>query len=485
MELWQEIIRYLEKPERHAISKASAILRNASLPFLFHTVRFDAKDSTSLRHLAEVYVHKRAVCENITVLHLDYKKAFDNSKRKFWATVGIIWAEAGIFTAIECSQMSRLTTLVLHEVMLVEVWVHCIFKSRTLRRLHLHTCRCDKWTKPFPPTTLSQLVFQDIYHSQELEVLAIFLAPQLEVLEVYSKDWSDFRPLYKPLRTIFPETCTRLRKYVLRLPIACSRPLTTSLREFLIRTTTIEVLKLCVGFSPDTLPLPSSALPHLRLYDATLSTGFRATKFITGLRKLGELHIRDDCVLSYDRDSVQDSLNIPYEVSVLHLALHHRKDKSIPAQLNWRFPNMERLHLNIRAKEFRVLSREYPNVCVDHIVLDSILARVFELVNRVKAVHPTEEDKDCSRRLGLHKLEKINVDIDVDSIGTTPDAFEKWLHAVVTAHCPALNEAYFRVWKVTNHGVREVRPRCWAKWYMGIDGHWYYEGDYTPEQENL
>src|SRR5258706_140694 len=214
VEIWQEIIMHLEKPELSAISKASAILRNVSLPFLFHTARFDAKDSTGLRHLAEVYVHKRAVCKNIAELHLDYRQAFDNARGRFWATVGVIWAEAGIYTAIERSRMSRLTTLVLREVMLVEVWVHSVLKCRTLRRLHLHTCWWDKWTRPFPPAKVREFVIQDIYHSPELEALATFLSPQLEVLEVHSKDWPGFPLTEKPLPTVFPETCPRLRKYV-------------------------------------------------------------------------------------------------------------------------------------------------------------------------------------------------------------------------------------------------------------------------------
>lgn len=492
VEIWQEIIEYLEKQELHALSRTSAILRNASLPFLFRTARFDAKDSAGLRHLAEVYVHKRAVSKNITELHLDYEKALRSSQGKFWATVGIIWAEAGIYTGIERSRMSRLTTLVLHNVMLVEVWMQSILKSRTLRRLHLHTCWFDKWTKRFPLTTVSELVIQDIHHSQELEALATFLAPQLEVLEVHGKDWH----IDKPLPTVFPETCPRLRKYVLRLPIGTSRSLIASLREFLIRTVTIEDLELCVGFFPDTVPLPPSALPNLRLYDTTLSTGFLttgflstgflATKFITGPQKLGVLRIHDDFVRSYDPHSVQNSLDVSYDVSELHLALHHRNPELLLAQVDWRFPNIERLHLSIRAKQFRVLSRDDPNVCVDHTALDSILNGLSEFVDCAKAAHPTREgDNDCARRLGLHQLKKIEVDLDVDSIGTTLEAFEKWFHDVVVTNCPALKEAHFRIWKVDNQGVREVGTRFWARWRLGIDEHWRYEGGYISEQESL
>ena len=478
IEIWQEIIKYLEKQELHALSKTSAILRNASLPFLFHTARFDAKDSAGLRHLAEVYVHKRAVSKNIAELHLDYETALHNSKGKFWATVGIIWAEAGIYTGIERSRMSRLTTLVLHNVMLVEVWMHSILKSRTLRRLHLHTCWCDKWTKPFPPTTVSELVIQDIYYTQEFEALAIFLSPQVVELEVHGKDW----PMSLP--TVFPETCPRLRKYVFRLPIGSSRSLINSLREFLIRAITIEDLELCVGFFPDTLPLPPSALPNLRLYDATLITGFLATKFITGPQKLGTLRIRDDFVQSYDPHSIQNSLDVSYEVSELHLALHHHNPALFMAQVDWRFPNIEGLHLSIRAKQFHVLSRDDPNVFIDHPALNSILDGLSDFVNVVKAAYPTQEgDNDCSRRLGLHQLKKIEVDVDVGNIGTTPEVFEKWFHDVVTANCPALKEAHFRVWKVNKQGIREVGTRFWARWHLGIDEHWHYEGGYISEQE--
>jgi len=485
VEIWQDIIKYLEKPELHSISKASAILRNASLPFLFHTARFDAKDSAGLRHLAEVYVHKRAVCKNIAELHLDYKQALDNSRGKLWATVGIIWAEAGIYTGIERSRMSRLTTLVLHDVVVMEVWMHSIFKSRTLRRLHLHTCWCDKWTKPFPPTTVSELVIQDIYHSPEFETLAIFLAPQLEVLEIHSKEWPGFPLMDEPLPSVFPDTCPRLRKYVLTLPITGSRFLIASLREFLIRTITIEDLELCVGFLPDTVPLPSYALPDLRRYDATLSAGFLATKFITGPRKLGILRIRDDFVRSYDPHSVQNSLDVDYEVSELHLALHHQNAVLLPAQLDWSFPSIETLHLSMRAKPFRVLLRDDTNMFADHTALDSILIGVSEFFNSVKAAHPIrEDDSDSSRRLGLQNLKKIDADIDVDSLGAT-HAFEQWFHDVVTANCPALKEAYFRVWKVNNQGVRVAEPTFWARWYMGIDGHWCYEGAYISERDGL
>lgn len=437
--------------------------------------------------MAEVYVHKRAVCKNIAELHLDYRQAFDSARGKFWATVGVIWAEAGIYTAIERSRMSRLTTLVLREVMLVEVWVHSVLKCRTLRRLHLHTCWCDKWTRPFPPAKIREFVIQDIYHSPELEALATFLSPQLEVLEVHSKDWPGFPLAEKPLPTVFPETCPRLRKYVLRLPISNSKPIIASLREFLIRTTTIEILELCVGFSPDTVPLPSSALPDLRLYDATLSTGFLATHFIDGPRQLAVLRIRDDFVRSYDRDSLHNSLHVPYEVSELHLALHHRNAVLIPTQLDRRLPNIERLHLSMRVQQFHVLSRDDPDVCEGQAALESVLNAVSEFVRCMKAAYPIQEgEDDCSKRLGFHKLKKVDVDIDVDStIGTTPPAFEKWFHDVVTTNCPALKGAHFRVWKVDHQGRREAGPIYWARWCMGSDDRWYYEGGYTSKQESM
>jgi len=435
--------------------------------------------------MAEVYVHRRAVCKNIAVLHLDHKKALDNARGKFWATVGVIWAEAGIYTGIEHSRMSRLTTLALREVMLVEVWMHSILKCRTLRRLHLHACWCDKWTKPFRPTTVTEFVIQDIYHSPELGALVTFLTPQLEVLEVHSKDWSGFPILDKPLPSVFPESCPQLRKYVLRLPTSDRRGFIASLREFLIRALTIEVLELRVSLSPDTVPLPPSALPDLRLYDATLSNGFLATKFITGPRKLAVLRIRDDYVQLYDNDFLQNSLHVPYEVSELHLTLQHHEAVFLSSQLGRGLPNIENLHVTMRAKQFRVLSRDNPNVCVDHIALESILNGVSEFVNRVKTEHPIQEgDNDCSKRLGCHKLERIDVDIDVDStIGTAPPAFERWFHDVVTSNCPALKGAHFRIWKVNNQGLREARPRLWARWCMGSDDHWYHEGSYTSEQE--
>jgi hypothetical protein len=436
--------------------------------------------------LAEVFVHKRAVCKNITELHLDYRKALDNAKGKFWATVGVIWAEAGIYTGIERSRMSRLTTLVLREVMLVEVWMHSILKCRTLRRLHLHTCWCDKWTKPFPPPTVSELVLQDIYHSPELEALATFLAPRLEVLEVHSKDWPGFPLTEKPLPTVFPETCPQLRKYVLRLPISSSRPFISSLREFLIRTTTIEVLELCVGFCSDTVPLPSSALPDLRLYDATLSPGFLATNFITGPRRLAVLRIRDDFVRSNDFHSIRNALHFPYQVSELHLTLQHSNAVFPPTVLDWSLPNIESLHFNMRAKQSRMPSRNNLDSCTDYTTLYAILNGLSTFVKCVKAAHPIQEaDKDCSRKLGFQKLKKIDVDIDVDSTaGTTPSAFEKWFHDVVAATCPALKGAYFTIWKVDSQGQREAGPKFWARWCMGSDDRWCYEGSYASEQES-
>ena len=427
------------------------------------------------------------MCKNIAELHLDYRKAFDNARGKFWATVGVIWAEAGIYTAIERSRMSRLTTLVLREVMLVEVWVHSVLKCRTLRRLHLHDCWCDKWTRPFPPAKVSEFVIQDIYHSPELEALATFLSPQLEVLEVHGKDWPGFPLAEKPLLpTLFPETCPRLRKYVLRLPISGSKPIIAPLREFLIRTTTIEDLELCVGFSPDTVPLPESALPDLRLYDATLSTGFLATHFINGPRKLAVLRIRDDFIRSYDRESLHNSLHVPYEVSELHLALHHRNAVFIPTQLDRRLPNIESLHFSMRVQQYHMVSICDPNVRDDQTVLDPVLDAVSEFVKSMKAAYSIQEgNDDCSKSLGFHKLKTVDVDIDVDgTIGTTPPALEKWFHDVVTANCPVLKGAHFRVWKVNNKGRREAGPRYWARWCMGSDARWYYEGGYTSEQES-
>jgi hypothetical protein len=481
VEIWQEIIKYLGKPELHAISQASAILRNTSLSFLFHTVRFGAKDRTGLRDLADAYAHKRAVCKNIAKLHLDYKQASTTSRGKFWAFIEVRWAVAVIFTGISRSQMPRLTTLVLHETPLFETWVHSILKSQTLRRLHLHACWCSKWTKPFPPTKVSELVIQDVYHSRDLDALAIFLAPQLEVLEVHGKLFG-FTLRNESLLALFPKTCPRLRKYVLRRPNGGKGYLVKHLREFLIRTTTIEDLELGLKFTRATLPLPSSALPNLRLYDVTLWDGFPATRFITGpRRKLCTLRIRDDFVKFHNRATIPHFLHLLYEVSELHLDFPQRYNiaKLFPAQLDGGFPNIENLYLNMRANHLCSLPPDVPDPCPNCSVLGWTLARVSQFINSMKAAYPVQENKhDCSRRLGLHELKTISVDIDVDSCGTSPWSLETWFHSMVKVNCPVLEEAYFRVWKA-NHGEEEnragVRPRFWDRWRMGMDGHWCYE----------
>ena len=187
VEIWQEIIKYLEKPELHAISKVSSILRNASLPFLFRTARFDAKDAVSLQRLAAAYVNKRVVRKNITTLHLDYSKAVDVSRENFRAFCGVISAEIDIYFGIKRGRISRLTTLVLHEAELVEEWIQCILKCRTLRQLRLHACWCHGWRKPLPRNQVTGLAIHNPIYNRELEVLVTFLAPQLEVLEVHNK----------------------------------------------------------------------------------------------------------------------------------------------------------------------------------------------------------------------------------------------------------------------------------------------------------
>ena len=488
VEIWQEIIKYLAKPELHIISRISVILRNVSLPFLFRTVRFDAKDSAGLRQLAEAYVYRRAVCKNITELHLDYKKALGYAKGKFWATLGVMCAEAVIYTAIEHSQMSRLTTLVFHEVTLTEHWVHSVLKCRTLRRLHLHTCWCEKLKKPFPPATVREFVIQDIDHSPQIEALVTFLSPQLRVLEVRSKDFLGFPLGGKPLPTVFPETCPQLQKYLLRLPNSRSRPFIASLREFLIRTPTIEILDLRVGFDPETVPLPSSALPNLRHYDATLSTGFLATHFINGPRKLALLRIRDDFIRSYDLSSLHNSLHVPYKVSALQLTLQRHNSFFIPTRLDRDLPNIKTLYLNMRVFQPHLFSCNDPNVCNGQTALESVLSAASEFIKCKETANPVQVgDDDCSKRLGFRKLKKVHVDIDlISGIETTPPAFEKWFHDAVTENCPALKEAYFRVWEMDAKGLREAPPAYWAKWRMGNDGHWYYELSHTskPRQES-
>lgn len=425
--------------------------------------------------MAEAYVDKRAVRKNITELHLDYQRAIDDSRGKFWATIGVMWSENLMFRGIESNRMSRLTTLVLHKVVVVEVWIECILKSQTLRRLHLDACVCYQWPKSFPSTKVTEIVIQDAQYSRELEALIIFLAPQLEVLEVHSANLG----LPEQLPTIFPETCPRLRKYVLRLPISGGGPFIAPLREFLIRTTTIEVLELSMGFSSDTLPLPSSALPNLRLYDTTLSTGLPAIEFITGPRKLSILRLRDDFVHLDHLDSVGGFLQVPYDVASLHLTLHQHKAERLLALSNRDIWDIEKLHRDMKSNQPSVLD---VNAYRNHPPLTSILIWVSRFVTGVKPVCP--DDTDRSRGPSSHELKKIYVDIDVDSIETTPHEFEKWFNSMVATKCPALKEAYFNVWKVNNQGARGAEPTLWARWRMGIDNNWCYEGGYISKHES-
>ena len=410
-----------------------------------------------------------------------------------------MWAEALIYKAIKHSLMSRLTTLVLHWLTLAEPWVHCVLKCRTLRRLHLHTCWCEKLKKPFPPTTVREFVIQDTDYSPEIEALSTFLAPQLRILEVRNKHRRGLPFGGEPLLAVFPETCPQLQKYLLQLPISDSSFFITSLREFLIRTPTIEILELCVHFDPGTIPLPSSALPNLRHYDTTLSTGSLATHFINGPRRLAVLHVHDGFILPNDLRSLRNSLHVPYEVSTLHLTLHNRNSLFAPTQLDLDFPNIESLYLNIKVYRSHKLSRHDPIVCNGQTAddsdgcncqtaLEAVLSAASEFVICMKTANPVQvDDDDCSRRLGFHKLTKVNVDIDLDSsFETTPPAFEKWFHDAVTENCPALKGAYFRVWKMDARERREAVPTYWAKWRMGIDDHWYYEMSHTskPKQES-
>jgi len=467
-------MEYLEKPGVNAISKVSIILRIISLPFLFHTVHLNAKytDTPGLRHLAKAYVHNQALCKHITELRLDYSRIFVNSSRGIRSTVGISQTDADLFREINRSPLSCLTTLVLRDVTLVDVWIHSILNSQTLRRLHLHECWCNEWTMPLPSTKISELVLQNSSDSLELGMLAVFLAPQLEVLELHSMSSS----------TIFPETCTRLRKYVFRLPEERNGYSIGHLREFLIHTTTIEELELGVVLPSYTLPLPPSALPNLRLYDITLSDGMAATKFITGpRRKLGTLHIRDDLLVSHDLHSVQNFLDLPYEVSELRLTFRrHIIEELLPAQMDRGLPDVEALHLNIRANHLCLLPWGDLGLCRNCTVLDSALIDLSEFVDRVKAAPLQEEDSDCSKSPCLQKLKKIDVDIDMDSIGTTsPHALDEWFRCVVAANCPVLEEVYLRIWKANDRGVEENRAelerRFWARWHLGIDEHWHYK----------
>lgn len=473
-------MKVLEKPELHAISKVSAILRSISLPFLFHTVHFDAGDGPGLGHLADAFIQEQTLCKNITELRLAYRQALVKPLGNARAPFRISEADAAFFRGIDSSPISCLTTLVLHNVALVDLWVRSIFKSQTLRRLHIHACSCDKFTRPFPSTHISELVIREPRCDEpEFNALVTFLARQLEVLEVHN-------PIYFgdiALPAVFPTTCPRLRRYVLRVPKERSGSIVSYLHEFLVRTTTIEDLELGMIFPSNTITLPPSALPNLRLYDVMLSDGFPATKFITGPRKkLATLRIRDHFVLSHDLDSVQSFLDVPYEVSELHLVFRqHLIAELLPAQVDHGLPKLERLYLNIRANHLCLLPRDDPGLCRNCTVLDSNLIGVSEFVNRVKARYPIQEDDDdYSRGTCLHKLEKIDVEIEVDSIGTTtPHALDEWFHCVVEANCPALKEVYLRIWKANDQGIEGNRarlgPRFWARWRVEVDEHWRYK----------
>lgn len=467
----------LEKPELHAISEVSAILRSISLPFLFHTVCFHA---SGLWQLADVYAQEQTLCKNITELRVDYRQVLVKSKGNTEAISRISQADAAIFRRIDRSPMSCLTTLVLHKVTLVDLWVRSIFSSQTLRRLHVHACLCDKLTKPFPSTKINELVIQAPYdNNQEFGALVTFLATQLEILEIHGH----LLFTNMSLLTFFPATCPRLRRYVLRLPRKHNEYFISRLHVFLVHTTTIEELELRVVFPSDTITLPPSALPNLREYHVTLGDGLPATKFIAGPRKrLGILSIRDDFVVSHDLDSVQKFLDVPYEVSELRLIFRqHSVAELLPAQMDRGLPDIERLYLNIRANHLCLLPRDDPGLCRNCTVLDSNLIGVSEFVNRVKVSCPIQEDDgDCSRSTCLHKLEKIDVEIDVDSIGTTTaHSLDEWFHCVVAVNCPALREVCLRIWKANDQGIGENRaglgPRFWARWHLEIEEHWRYK----------
>ena len=473
-------MKVLEKSELHAISKVSAILRSISLPLLFHTVHLHARDGPGLQHLADAYIQEQALCKNITKLRLDYRQAITKAGVSAWGTFKISQADAAFFSGIDGSPMSCLTTLVLHKVALVDLWVHSIFESQTLRRLQVHACLCNTLTKPFPSTQISELVIEELQYSdnQEFDALVTFLAPKLKVLEIHGR--LSFTETSLP--TVFPTTCPRLRRYVLRVHRARYHFFVRCLTEFLVRTTTIEDLDLGVIFPSDPMTLPPSALPNLRLYDVALSEGFPATKYITGPRKgLGILRIRDDFLL-HNFDNVQNFLDVPYEVSELHLTFRQPKiAKLLPLQVDQGLPNIERLYLNIRANHLCLSPQDDPSLCQYCTVLDYNLIGVSEFVNRVKARYPIQEDDgDCSRSTCLHKLEKIDVEIDVDRIGTTtPHTLDEWFHCTVEANCPALKEVYLRVWKANDQGTRGDRAglglRLWARWHREIDEQWRYK----------
>lgn len=471
-------MKHLANPELHAISKASAILRSISFPFLFHTVRIHVGDSPGLQHLAQAYFNKEAVCKIITELRLDHFQVVENSG---W-NVDISHAVASFFREILRNPISCLTTLVLHEVMIVDTLIHPILKSQTLRRLYFHACWCDKLIKPFPRTKIREFITRDLTHGEGLEAIVAFLAPQLELLEHYGFT-AGFPPTNQSMPTLFPTRCPQLKRYVLRLVTEGNEILISRLREFLTYATTIEDLELGIPFPSNTFPLPPSALPNLRVYDITLSTGFPATQFITGpRRKLALLRIRDDFVRSHDLDSVRNFLDFPYEVSELHLTFRqYIITELLPAQLGRGLPDIERLYLNIKANHLCLLPRGDFGLCRNCAVLDSILIGVSEFVNCVKAPYPIQEDEnDCSRSPCLHKVKTIDVDIDVDSIGlTSPHALDEWFHGVITVNCPVLKEVYFRIWKANDQGVEEDRaglgPRFWSRWHVGVDEHWCYK----------
>lgn len=471
-------MKYLDRPELHAISKVSTIIRSISLPYLFHTVHLYAKDSPGLRDLTAAFVRRWAVCKNIIELRLDYSQFLRDPDRNLLSTVGSISVtDATLFKRIHREPMCRLTTLVLHHVTLVDAWFQVIFRTQTLRRLHLDRCWFERSTTPFPPTNISELVLQHQHYIHEIDSLVWFLAPRLEILEVDSV-W------VSALVATYP----RLRKYVVRIRKELDRILTETLREFLIRTTTLEHLELGVVLPSSTVPLPARALPRLRVFDVALSDGFAATKFLAGPRApLGALRIRDDLVRSHDLGSVERFLDIPYAVCALHLAFRkHNVAELLAAQLDRGLPDVERLSLDIRANHVCLLGLGDLGLCRDCTVLDSVLIGASEFVHHVKAagaiqIQDGDDDDDCSGRTCLHKLKKIDVDIDVDSIGTTSaHELDAWFRSAVLAACPALEEVYLRIWKANDRGVEEDRAvlgrRFWARWCMGIDdGSWRYE----------